>query len=129
MTVFTGDSKEDAQVIHISGFVKAIPMGVIEVAPRKVKVGELKAGSQNQVQIMVKNTGDAALTITAIKSMKFKTTYFADKLVIPAGKSIPVTFAVRPARPGRFIDILLVYSDARNDIGRGYKAVLSGTAK
>jgi hypothetical protein len=129
VTIFTGDRKEDAQVIHISGFVKAIPMGVIEVAPRKVKVGEIKAGTQNQVQIIVKNIGDADLTVTAIKSMKFKTTYFTGKLVIPAGMSVPVRFAVHPTRSGRFIDILLIYSDARNDIGRGYKAVLSGTAR
>ncbi|GAU09508.1 hypothetical protein DPF_2235 [Desulfoplanes formicivorans] len=129
VTVFTGDSKEDAHIIHITGFVEAIPMGVIEVSPRKVDVGELTPDRQNQVQIMIKNTGDAPLTVTSITSMKFKSTYFTGELVIPAGRSLPVTFGVRPVRSGRFLDILLVYSDARNDIGKGYKVVLSGTAK
>jgi hypothetical protein len=129
VTVFTGDGKKNAQIIHISGFVKAIPMGVIEVTPRKINAGELTADSQNIVPIMIKNTGDAPLTITAIKSMKFKTTYFTGNLVIPAGQAIPVPVTLRPTQSGRFLDIVLVYSDARNDIGRGYKAVLIGKAK
>ncbi|MFA6811341.1 MAG: DUF1573 domain-containing protein [Desulfoplanes sp.] len=104
-------------------------MGVIEVTPRKINAGELTADSQNIVPIMIKNTGDAPLTITAIKSMKFKTTYFTGNLVIPAGQAIPVPVTLRPTQSGRFLDIVLVYSDARNDIGRGYKAVLIGKAK
>ena len=36
---------------------------------------------------------------------------------------------IKPAEPGRFLDTILIYSDARNDIGKGYKGILSGTAK
>lgn len=129
VTVFTGKDDAKGQTISIVGFVDPIPMGVMEVEPRKTPVDGLKAGKACPAKILVKNTGDAPMTVTAVKSQKFKATYWEGTLVIQPGQSAPVEFAVSPAEAGRFMDIIMVHSDARNDIGKGYKAVLTGEAE
>lgn len=108
-------------------------MGVIRVEPRKADVGVLSANSENEVQIVLENTGDAALTVSRIESTTNDSVYFdAEKtgaIVLAAGEKRTAKFFVKPSQPGRFLDVIFVYSDARNDIGKGYKALLSGEAK
>jgi hypothetical protein len=108
-------------------------MGVISVEPRKTEVGDLAVNRKNEVEIVIKNEGDAALTVSRIVSTKFDTEYFAagdsDGIEIAAGQKQTVKLLVTPAGPGRFLDTIFLYSDARNDIGKGYKAILSGEAK
>jgi hypothetical protein len=108
-------------------------MGVLKVEPRKTDVGDLIAGNENEVQVVLVNEGDAPLTISRIVSSKFDTEYFnaGDKggIEIPAGQTRTMKLHVKPVEPGRFLDTILIYSDARNDIGNGYKALLSGEAK
>lgn len=108
-------------------------MGVLRVEPRKTEVGELKTDSENEVQIVCVNAGDAPLTISRIESTKFDTEYFHSGeeggIEIAPGQSRIMKFCVRPAGQGKFLDTILIYSDARNDIGNGYKALLSGEAK
>ncbi len=129
VTVSTGESKANQQIIHIVGYVEPIPMGVMEVTPRKTSVDGLSNGKATPAKIMIKNAGDAPMIVTAIKSRKFKTTYWQGSLKLEAGQTAPVEFLVTPNKSGRFMDIIMVYSDARNDIGKGYKAVLIGQAK
>ena len=108
-------------------------MGVIAMNPRKVDVGELKANSANTVQIVIENEGDAPLTVSRIYSNKYKAEYFSAKdskgIKIDAGQKYTIDLNVTPSEPGRFLDTIFIYSDARNDIGKGYKGLLSGTAK
>ena len=115
------------------GNVDPIPMGVISVEPRKTEVGDLAANRKNEVEIVIKNDGDAALTVSRIVSTKFDTEYFAagnsGGIEIDAGQKQTVKLLVTPDGPGRFLDTIFLYSDARNDIGKGYKAILSGEAK
>ncbi|GEM_PF-748526 len=127
--VFTGADGKTEDVIHILGYVNPMPMGVMEVTPRKTRVEGLAAGKSAPVRIMVRNAGDAPMTVTAVKSRKFKATYWTGKLKLEAGQSAPLEFFVTPQKAGRFMDIIMVFSDARNDIGKGYKAVLTGEAK
>lgn len=133
ITIFTGAGGEEETVIHILGYVDPIPMGKIKVNPRKTPVGDLTVNSGNEVQIVIKNVGDAPLTISRIYSSKFKTEYFnaevSGSIKISAGQEHKVDLVVTPQKPGRFLDTILIYSDARNDIGKGYKALLSGTTK
>ncbi len=132
ITIFTGPEGKDEDVIHILGYVDQIPMGVIGITPRKTDVGELKVNEKNRVQMVIENEGDAPLTVTRIHSSKFNSEYFnageSGRIEIPTGKKIIIGFAVTPNEPGRFLDTVLIYSDARNDIGKGYKGLLSGTA-
>jgi hypothetical protein len=108
-------------------------MGVIGVEPRKTDVGVLTANSENEVQIVIENTGDAALSVSRIESTKHDAVYFdAEKsgaIVLAAGEKHTTKFFVKPDQPGRFLDTIFIHSDARNDTGKGYKALLSGEAK
>ena len=108
-------------------------MGVIELAPRKTDVGELQLKKDNKVRIILKNTGDAPLTVSRIVSQKFKTVYFDSEssggIIIKVGEESLFNLNIRPDAPGRFLDSLLIYSDARNDIGKGYKGILIGSVK
>ena len=110
-----------------------MPMGVIKMAPRKTKVGELQANQKNMVPIVLKNTGDASLKVSRIYSKKFKVDYFncggKNPKTISAGESLAINLPLQPKKTGRFLDIILIFSDARNDIGKGYKGVLTGKAK
>ena len=108
MTLFSGPEGKDETVIRLAGYVDPIPMGVIEMSPRKTELGDLRLNKENAIRIILKNTGDAPLTVTRIVSQKFKTI---------------------PNEAGRFLDSLLIYSDARNDIGNGYKGILTGNVK
>jgi hypothetical protein len=133
ITVFTGPKGGEETVIHILGNVDPIPMGVIGMTPRKTDVGELKVNDRNKVQIVIENTGDAQLTVSRIYSSKYKVEYFSAEesngIRIEAGRKYTMDLYVTPSEPGRFLDTVLIYSDARNDIGKGYKGLLSGTAK
>ena len=126
--IFTGANGETEDVIHILGYVDPIPMGVMEVEPRKVQVGTLASGA-NTVPLTVTNAGDAPMKVTSVKSQKFGKTYWEGELTVAAGQSATIELSITPAEPGRYLDIVMVHSDARNDIGNGYKTVLTGTVQ
>lgn len=115
------------------GNVDPIPMGVLRVVPRKTEVGSLSANEENEVRIVIENTGDATLHVTRILSTTRDSVYFdAEKtgeIALAAGEKQTVKFFVKPTQAGRFLDSIFIFSDARNDIGKGYKALLSGEAR
>jgi hypothetical protein len=133
VTLFSGPEGKDETVIRLAGYVDPIPMGVIEMSPRKTELGDLRLNKENAIRIILKNTGDAPLTVTRIVSQKFKTIYFDSTQkgaqIIQSGEEVPFTLAIIPNEAGRFLDSLLIYSDARNDIGNGYKGILTGNVK
>ncbi len=133
ITIFTGPEGKEETVIHILGNVDPMPMGVIAMKPRKTDVGELTADTENRVSIVIINEGDAPLTVSRIYSGKFETEYYnagnSEGIEIAAGRQVIVGFAVTPQKQGRFLDSVMIFSDARNDIGKGYKGLLSGTVK
>ena len=110
-----------------------MPMGVIRMEPRKTEVGELDANRENEVQILVENDGDAACTISSIVSQKSEIEYFKAEegrgIEIAPGQNATIKLLVKPEEPGRYLERILIYSDARNDIGKGYTGLISGTAK
>ncbi|WP_272699491.1 DUF1573 domain-containing protein [Desulfovibrio sp. Fe33] len=127
--VFSGGEGKTEDVIHILGHVDPIPMGVMEIDPRKVDLGTLAADRPNKVSLKVANAGDAPMKVTAVKSQKFGKTYWVGELTVPAGQSADIAVTLEGLKAGRFLDMVMVYSDARNDIGKGYKAVLIGAVK
>jgi hypothetical protein len=133
VTISYGPEGKEETVVHLKGYVDPIPMGVMELVPRKTEVGELQLNQPNKTTIVLKNAGDAPLTLTRIASQKFGTVYFdggqSGNIVIEAGKEHPLTLTLTPTEAGRYLDSLLIFSDARNDIGKGYKGILSGTVK
>ena len=133
VNIFTGSEGKDETVIRLVGMVDPIPMGVIEMAPRKTEVGELVLNKDNTIQIVLKNTGNAPLTMSQIASQKFNKVYYDGEkegpIVIPAGQQRTVKIIIVPPKAGRFLDSILIFSDARNDIGNGYKGILAGEVK
>jgi uncharacterized protein (DUF58 family) len=110
-----------------------MPMGVIRMEPRKTEVGELQVNRENEVRVLIENDGDAPLTISRIVSQKSEEEYFKAEegkgLEIAPGQNATVTFSVKPEEPGKYLERILIYSDARNDVGKGYPGLLSGTAE
>jgi hypothetical protein len=133
VTIFTGTDGKDETVIHLIGRVDPIPMGVIRVEPRKTDVGVLAVNKDNKVQMVIENIGDAPLKISKIVSTSSKTVYFdaekAGEMVLDAGERRALKLTLKPVVPGRILDTILIFSDARNDIGKGYKALLAGEAR
>lgn len=133
VTILTGPEGNEETVIHLLGNVTPVPMGVIAMEPRKTVVGELQTGKENNVPIVIKNEGDALLTVSRIYSSKFNKEYYnesnSEGIKIAPGKEYKVYLSIIPPKPGRFLDVILIFSDARNEIGKGYKGLLSGTAK
>lgn len=127
--VFTGPDGKTEDVIHILGHVDPVPMGVMEVEPRKVDLGGLAAGKANHVTLTVTNAGDASMNVSAVKSQKSGETYWTGNLTVAPGESSPIGFSVTPTKAGPFLDVVMIHSDARNDIGKGYKTVLVGKAE
>jgi hypothetical protein len=125
--VFTGPDGEEETRIRLIGTVDPIPMGVIRMEPRKTEVGDLALNEENAVGIVLENDGDAPLTVTRIVSQKSEAEYYSGKIEISPGQAYTVKFAVKPGEPGRYLERIVIYSDARNDIGKGYSGLLSGT--
>jgi hypothetical protein len=115
------------------GTVDPIPMGVLRMEPRKTDVGDLLLNKENEVRIVLANDGDAPLTVSRIVSKKSGTEYFvAGKtggIEIAPGQTHAMKLVVQPDKPGRYLERIDIYSDARNDIGKGYSGLLSGTVK
>ena len=129
VTVFTDSDAQKELRIDINGFVKAIPMGVLEVKPRKLELGEVNIGVASTETIVIKNTGDATMKVTKVVSKKHKTVYFEGAVSIMAGKSAEIPFSVIASKSGRYLDYVLIHSDARNVTKKGYKVVVTATAK
>lgn len=131
--MFTGPDGKEETVIRLIGTVDPIPMGVLRMEPRKTIVGDLTANEKNEVQVILENEGDAPLTISRVVSQKSGTEYYTagdtGGIEIPAGEKITLKLTVQPSEPGRYLERIVIYSDARNDIGKGYTGLLSGTVK
>lgn len=125
----TGKDGADQSIIKLVGYVNPMPMGVMQMNERKTDLDTLKVGQANKAVIKVYNGGDAPYTVTKVVSKKFKNIYFEGKVTVNPGEKKPIEFEVTPKKAGRFMDILMIHSDARNDIGKGYKAVITGTAE
>ena len=104
-------------------------MGVLRMEPRKTEVGDLAVNEKKEIQVVLENEGDAPLIVSRIVSQKTETEYYTGSIEIAPGQSHTVTLVVQPETPGRYLERIVIYSDARNDIGKGYTGLLSGTLK
>jgi len=127
--VFSGPDGKEEHVIRLVGTVDPIPMGVLRMEPRKTLVGDLELSKENEVRIVLANDGDAPLTVSRVVSNKSEAKYYTGKIEIAPGQMQTVKLVVQPEEPGRYLERIVIYSDARNDIGKGYSGLLSGTVK
>ena len=129
VTVVTDADPQEELVIGLHGFVKAVPMGILTVEPRKIELGGVAVGVATTGTITVKNDGDATMTVNRVASKKYETVYFDGSLAIPAGKTETIPFSVMAPKAGRYLDYVMIYSpDARNVTSEGYKVVITADA-
>jgi hypothetical protein len=133
VNVFWGNGDGEKAVITLLGAVNPIPMGVLEASPRKVEAGEMVPGKPVRLELSLKNTGNADMTVTSVMSRNTGMVYYDGATNGPmrikpgTGRNVSIT-ETAPA-PGDFLDLILVYSDARNVTDQGFKVVVMGTAR
>lgn len=133
VNVSWGNEEAEKAVITMVGMVDPIPMGVLEADPRKVTSGSMAPEKPVKVQFSLRNTGNAEMTVTKIMSRNTGEVFFDSEtngpMKIKPGANRNVSITVTAHTPGEFLDLILVYSDARNATERGYKVMVMGTAK
>lgn len=116
--------------IDIMGYVDAIPMGVLKVNDRKINLGTIVAGTPAPFQIRVYNAGNAAMEITRLVSKKHGTVYFdakkSGKIIVAPEETQIINSFVTSHKKGRFMDFIMIHSNARNVTDKGYKVVVKG---
>ena len=122
--------KGEPETITLRGEVEPIPMGVLEVNPRKLDAGKMGLNQPARLELEIRNVGDADLRVRSIVSQKQeKQHYNAEKdgeLIITPGaaKSLPLTVEAR--QKGRFMDYIMIHADGGVVSGVGYKVVVVG---
>ena len=115
--------------ITMVGDVTPMPMGVLEVKPRKVNVGDAKVGVATSASVTIKNVGDATMNIFKVASTKSKEVFYdsekSEKIAIAPGETKAIPINVTPTKAGRYLDYVQIYSDARNVTEKGYKVVVA----
>ena len=110
-----------------------MPMGVIEVDPRKANLGTLKLNARQTVKFTVYNKGTAPLKISKVYLQKSGTVQFDGKkngdLIIDQGKNKQITASFDVKKTGRFLELVIFECDARNSSKKGYKTIMLGTVK
>jgi len=133
VTVVTEAPEKETHKITLAGYVEPIPMAVMEVNPRKIDAGTMKAGQDHTVPLVMANTGDAPMKITKVYSKKFKTVYFEapgdNPLVVGPGQKTAVALTLKPSETGRYLDYVMIDAEARNVTDKGYKVVVVGTVQ
>ena len=132
VTIFTDINNNAEYRVDITGFVKAIPMGVLEVKPRKISLGGgFKTGSVIPVSFEIANTGDFDMEVTRIVLKKKKTILFdaahSGVIIIKPGKKEKIETTITSDTSGRMLDYAMIHSDARNVTKKGYKVVVVAT--
>jgi len=133
VTLAWGEGGRKKTVVTLVGDVDPIPMGVLDVSPRKVSAGDMAVGQPVELSFGIKNIGDAAMKVDKVAAQKSGAVIFdAAKdgpMTLAPGQERRVTFSVTAAAPGSYVEYVLVHSDARNVTDKGYKVVIVGTAK
>lgn len=133
VTVFTDQGYQEKNIITITGYVEAIPMGVLDVETRKITAGEIMINEPAILVIKVKNTGDADLEIMKAEQKKQGTVFFdgtkSGNMVIHPGETREIPFKIMGKEPGQYLDYIILYSNARNVTEQGYKVVVVATVK
>lgn len=104
-------------------------MGVLEAAPRKVVLGDVTLGTATDGEIVIKNTGDADMKITKVVSKKFKHVYFDGEVTIAPEGSHSFPIQVSAEKTGRYLDFVMIHSNARNVTKKGYKVIVTAAVK
>ena len=108
-------------------------MGVLEVEPRKIELGDLKVGETTTYNLPIKNTGDADMAGSKILLKKKGIDLLSEgnfgELAIKPGETVYVPCPVKSDEEGVLIEYIFIHSDARNVTDAGFKIVLMANFK
>ncbi len=125
-----GGEDKAREVISLHGEVDPIPMGVLEVSPRKLEAGSMSLDKPVELEIDIRNSGDAPLSVLKVLSQKSGKQYFPEgadgKMIINPGQGAKVKISLLATQKGRFMDFIMIHADARNVTDMGYKVVVVG---
>lgn len=128
-----GEDGREQTVVTLVGDVTPIPMGVLDVTPRKLEAGDMAVGRVVSLTLRMKNTGDATLKVDKVAAQKSGAVFFdaakGGTLTLAPGEEKDLPVSVTAPAPGNYVEYVLVFSDARNVTDKGYKVVVVGTAK
>lgn len=133
VTLVWGEGGRKKTVVTLVGDVDPIPMGVLDVTPRKIAAGDMAVGKPVTLSFSITNTGDAPMKVEKVLGQKSGAVFFdAAKdghMTLAPGQERNVSITVTAPAPGSYVEYVLVHSDARNVTDKGYKVVIVGTAK
>lgn len=119
--------------IELNGYVDPIPMGVLKVDKRKIIIEPARALETQAIEIPIRNTGDADLVVTKVISKKRGTLYYDQKkdgrFIIEAGKTRTLPLSITLPEKGRYMDSVMIHSNARNVTSKGYKLIFKADVK
>ena len=108
-------------------------MGVMKVDKRKIVIESARALATQAIEIPIRNTGDADLAITKVISKKRGTLYYDQKkdgpFIIKADKTRALPLSITLPEKGRYMDSVMIHSDARNVTAKGYKLIFKADVK
>jgi hypothetical protein len=115
--------------ITLEGQVKEKPCAKIQVTPRRIDLGVLKAGSEKKQDVTISNVGTLPLEISKISGKESNTIHFEGKLVIVPGASASREVAFKASKIGPFTETILIQSNARNATRAGFIVLAKGTVE
>ncbi|MDX1531542.1 MAG: choice-of-anchor D domain-containing protein, partial [Rhodothermales bacterium] len=133
LTVSSDAANDPALEVALSGSGEAVPVPAIDADPDALPFGAVVVGASETATVTVSNTGDAALTVSAVTLGGPNPGQFALASGTPtsftlspgSSQALSVTFA--PTSPGSKSASLSVTSDASN--GTTLDVALSGTGE
>ena len=115
--------------ITLKGEVLPAPSALIRVEPRKINIGLVQKGTQNEIGLKVSNEGNQSLEIRKIYSATDRSVVTAEEELrkrIPPKESTELEITFQATTVGSFVEVLIIDSNARNALNGQYTVMVIG---
>lgn len=107
---FTSNAASGANTVSLTGTGTAIPQGILTVSPTSLSFGNVTIGSTGSVSMLIGNTGNAALTVSAISCPVGFTVPFFSPFTLNPGTSQLVAVVFTPVAASVYSGSIVVQS-------------------
>ncbi len=108
VTIESNDPKTPKLVLHIRGFVQAVPKPKGWIQPGFINLDTLAVGDTWRGTVYLKSTGEKPLVIREMVATSGVQIEPWTQDTVPPGDSVEIHFSVIPVMPGRFEGVLVV---------------------
>jgi hypothetical protein len=130
ITIETDIKGQEEVEMEVVGNVREAPGAKIQVTPRKVDIGSIKAGVSQKITLAINNGGALPLVIKKIFGKTTGTLYFDGAKLgdvrVEAGKTQKLEIEYKPVKSGQFTDVVLIDSNAKNAPKGGFALMIVG---